>query len=382
MKTHLRFFPFVTIVMLAVLMLQACHGGGGGGAVVAPRTTFLTVGAPVSDEVFFGGFNAYSASTIPGALYKISITNLTDDADLLFFGADGTFTVPASCAVDNTGLVGLSNEDCIVAAPADILYFGVDGSYLSTSAAVYTIDVELLAVTNLDATNLNPSIPVSDLTTPSGAVVYSLPSTVAGTAYTIGITGLTNDADLYVFGNDGTFSSLAACSIDNTFKAGTRPEDCTLTSSGGTLYFVVDGIYSTSSTVSYTALAAPAPDVASPSNEGSIGSPVGLFVDTPETGAVGFAGTSYYKVSGLTAGSRYTVSILGLSGDVDLTPYDNDNTFTTPANASCLINNTALVGTIPEDCTLQVSGSTLYFSVKAFTTSGGAAFITLVEPGP
>ena len=178
----------------------------------------------------------------------------------------------------------------------------------------------------------------------------------------------------------GPLARWQSCSIDNTFKAGTRPEDCTMTSSGGALYFVVDGIFSTAPTVSYTALAADAPLVASPSNQGSIGMPVGISVDTPVTGQVGFNGTSYYAVNGLTAGTRYTVSILGLSGDSDLTSYDNDGTFMTPA--SCDIDNTALLGTRPEDCTLRVSGSTLYFSVKAFTTSGGAAFIILVEPGP
>ena len=382
MKARPRFSPSRLIVMLTIIMLSACHGGGGNGAAVPLPTTFLTVGVPIRDTVFLGGFNVYSVSVIPGALYKISITALTDDADLLFFGTDSTFTVLSACAVDNTAIPGFANEDCIAAAAGSTLFLGVDGTFLTTQAGVYTIDVELLAVTNLDVTNVNLNIPVSGVTTKAGAVVYSLPSSLTNAAYTIGITGLTDDADLSVFGNDGTFASLAACSIDNTFKAGTRPEDCTLTSSGGALYFVVDGIFSTASTVSYTALAAAAPGVASPADEGSIGTPVDIFIHTPETGQVGFAGTSFYRINGLTGGTHYTVSIIGLTGDSDLTVYDSDGTFTTPANASCLIKNTALLGTRPEDCTLQVSGSILYFSIKAFTTSGGAAYIILVEPGP
>lgn len=373
MKARLRFSSSRTIVLLAIMMLPACHGSGGDGAVVVPQpTSFLTVGVPVRDTVFIGGFNAYSVSVIPGALYKVSITDLTDDADLLFFGADSTFTVLASCSIDNTMIASpfspSSPEDCVTTASGNVLYFGVDGTYLATSsAAAYTIDVEPITTTNL-----NTSIPLPDTTTPTGAAGYSVPTT-NGTAYTVSITGLNDDADLYVFG--------ATCTTDNTIRFGTTPEDCSLTSPGGTLFFIVDGLFSTAPTVKYTALAAPAPVGLSPSNEGTVAAPIGVFADIPRIGQVGSAptGTSYYAAS-VTSGQRYTVSITGLTGDADLTVYDNDNTFKNPAN--CLINATGIVGTNPEDCTLVVSGSTLYFSVTSFTTSVGDAYINLVEPGP
>jgi hypothetical protein len=336
----------------------------------------MVVGAPITDTVFLGGFNTYAVSVIPGTLYKISITGLTDDADLLVFGTDSTFRVLAQCAIDNTAIIGISPEDCVINAPGSTLYFGVDGTFLSTSAAIYTIDVELLTVTNL-----NPSMPFSDTVTETGAGVYSV-STTTNTAYTVSITGLNDDADLYVFGNNGAFTSLAACSIDNTLFIGTTPEDCTLTSSGGPLYFIVDGIFSSAATVQYTTLATPAPVVPNPANEGSAVTPVNLFADTPVVGQVasGPTGTSYYAASGLIAGTRYTVSIIGLTNGANLIVYDSDNTFATPA--TCLIDNTFFSKTTPEDCTLVVSGSTLYFKVTADTGSGGVAFINLVEPGP
>jgi hypothetical protein len=334
----------------------------------------MTVGAPITDTVFLGGFNTYSVSVIPGTLYKISITGLADDADLLVFGTDGTFRVLAQCAIDNTAIIGTSSEDCVINAPGSTLYFGVDGSFLSASAAVYTIDVEPLATTNL-----NPAMPFADTVAETGAVVYSIPTTT-NTAYTVSITGLNDDADLYVFGNNGAFTSPAACSIDNTLFIGTTPEDCTLTSSGGPLYFIVDGIFSTAPNVIYTALATPAPVVISPTNEGLIGAPINLFADTPAVGQAGFAGTSYYAASGLIAGKRYTVSITGLTNGANLIVYGSDNMFATPA--TCLIDNTFFADTTPEDCTLVVSGSTLYFKVTADTGSGGVAFINLVEPGP
>ena len=365
-----------TLLLLFFMTLAACHGGGGGGGTTGlplPLTT-LTVGSPVSDVVVLGSFNFYAASVVPGALYKVSITDLTDDADLIVFDADSTFTVRSqNCAIDNTVIPSpfspSSPEDCVITASGNVLYFGVDGTFLATSsAAVYTIAVELLT-----ATNLNTSIPLPDTTTPTGAAVYSMPTTT-GTVYTVSITGLSDDADLYVFG--------ATCATDNTIRFGTSPEDCTLTSPGGTLLFIVDGLFSTAPTVKYTALAAPAPVGLSPINEDSIATPVDVFADIPRIGQVASAptGTSYYAAGGLTAGTRYTVSITGLTGDADLNVYDNDNTFKNPAN--CLIQNTGIVGTDPEDCTLVVSGSTLYFSVTSFTTGVGDAYISLVEPGP
>jgi hypothetical protein len=364
-----------TILIFSLIVLSACGGDGGVSkpvSVPVPPTTVMTVGAPRTDTVFFGGFNDYSVSVMPGALYKISITGLTDDADLLFFGTDSTFGFLASCAVDNTiiaDVIGqpLTPEDCIVSAPGNVLFFSVDGRYLLTSSsATFTIDVELLT----PLTTLNLSTPLSDFTTQTDAAAYSLSPTTTNIAYTISTTGLSDDADLYVFGNDGTFTSLAACSFDNTRFIGTTPEDCTLASSGGPLYFIVDGLFSSAATVDYTVLATPAPVISSPVNEGSSGSPVTVLEDTPSIGQVGSGGTSFYTVSGLTQNVSYTISVTGLTNDVDLN-----------IPVGCLIDNTSFLGTTAEDCTFAAPGGTQNFTVSAGTNSG-AAYIILVEPGP
>lgn len=352
------------VVLLASTILVTC-GNDHGTSTTVPA--IMTVGQPQSDTVVRLGFNDYAAAVTPGALYKISITSPTDDTDLLVFGADSSYTTLATCAINNTSIIGTSPEDCIMTAPGSTLYFSVDGTFLTAGAATYVIDIELL-------TETHPTLqtPFSDSTSQRGAVVYTVPVS-SGVAYTIGMTGLSDDADLFVFGNDSTFTALAACSIDNTRFIGTTPEDCTWTSSAGTLYFIVDGIFSSAAVVQYTVLATPAPVVPVPSNEGSPGSPVPLALDTPITGQVAYGGTSFYAVSGLTVGTHYTVSILGLTGNANLT-------VTTPA--SCLIDNTHFTVTTPEDCTLVASGSTLYFTVAANTTSGGVASINLIEPGP
>ena len=365
-----------TLLVLSMISLAGCGGDGGGNPPAIPVSP-MTVGVPLTDTVAFNGFNAYAVPVIPGALYKISMTALTDDADLLFFGTDSTFTFLASCAVDNTRIIGVSSEDCIVNASANSLYFAVDGSFLSTSNATFTIDVESLS----PPTNLLLSLPVSDMTTQTSAAAYAVPVT-PGVAYTISITGLTDDADLFIFGDDATFSSQAGCSIENTRFIGTTPEDCTLTSTGGTLYFVVDGVFSTVQSVTYAALVTPAPPVSNTVNEGSTVAPAIVSVGTPSFGQVGPAGTSYYVTSGLTPNTRYTVSITGLTNDADLKVF-SDNTFTT--SAACLPNrnNTGFAGTTPEDCSIFVPGGTLYFSISAgFGNVNGVGFVNLVNLGP
>ena len=331
----------------------------------------MTVGISISDTVTAGFFNAYEVPVVPGSLYKISMTSATDDADLFYSGTDNTYSTTAACVVDNTAIEGLSPEDCIFVAPGAVLYFGVDGGFLSTPSAAFTITVELLEITDLSI-----SVPILDSTEPAGARIYAVPVS-AGSDYVAAITGLNNDVDLHVF--SGNTLEPVRCLIDNTQFTGSTPEDCTLRAPSGIVYFIADGIFSTTPDVLYAAFLEPAP-ASGTVNQGSAAGPVTLALDTPASGQVGFSGSSYYAVSGLTAGSRYTVSLNGLTNNADLTVYNNNATFTSPA--VCVINNTAYTGTTAEACTLTGAGSTLYFKVTANTTGGGAGFILLVEPGP
>jgi hypothetical protein len=210
----------------------------------------LSVGFPLTDSVVFPEFNFYAAAVMPGAFYKISITGLSDDADLLVFGDDGTFTFPSQCSIDNTVFVGDSPEDCVIMAPGRTLYFGVDGSFLTGSSGAYTIAVETVTTVNLAL-----SIPLSDTVGRREARIYAVLAPLPDD-YTFSITGLTDDADLYVFGNDFFLNAPVSC--PNTQLGGAVPENCTIQSGAGVLYFVVDGLFSTAAAVSFTALAAPA----------------------------------------------------------------------------------------------------------------------------
>ncbi|MHB8843678.1 MAG: hypothetical protein ACYC7L_02930 [Nitrospirota bacterium] len=244
-------YPWVVLAALAMVIVSAC-GGGGSGRVQTPVVTVLPVGTPLEDVVTDGGFKGYASAVSPGTFYKVSITAPSDDADLLVFGGDGTFTVFAQCSIDTTGVSGVSPEDCVIRAPGSTLYFAVDGSFLIGSAGTYTIAVEPLTTTALAL-----STPLADSVGRREAKIYAVPAPAVD-SYTVSITGLSDDADLFVFGTDAFLSSPAACLVDNTQRTGTQPEDCTLLSGGGTLSFVVDGIFSAAAAAGYTALAAPA----------------------------------------------------------------------------------------------------------------------------
>ncbi len=368
-KRMLRMRSFV--LLSSLLLMVSCHHHRDNTPFIRPSVLSLTAGAPVNDFVIRGEFNAYAVSVVPGDLYKISITRVTDDADLLFFGTDFSFTNLVACGVDNTELSGVTAEDCIIVAPGSTLFFGVDGTFLVTDRASFIIAVEPVVTRNL-----NLSLPVLDSVTQTTAVLYQMPVAIAG-AYSAAITGLDNNADLFVFGTNTDFSAPVACTLDNTNFSGTTPEDCTLTLGTGTFFFIVDGIFSSSPTVLYAAFASPAPSFAVPANEGVPGAPVAVVMDTPRAGQAGFNGASYYSVAGALAGNRYTVSINGLTSGANLAVF-NDINFT--SQASCVINNISFTGTTAEDCTFVAAGTTLFLKVSADTA--GVAFITLVEPGP
>lgn len=231
-------------------IIPACGGRDDGAAYVeAPAVAVLPAGSLVADSVAYPEFNYYAATVVPGAFYKISITAMSDDADLLVFGDDGTFTVLAQCSIDNTAFPGASPEDCVIRAPGGTLYIGVDGYYLLGSVGFFTIAVDPVMTTSLAL-----SEPQFDALGRWEARIYAVPAPVPDD-YTISITGLSNDADLYVFGTDALLTAPSMCL--NTQLAGTTPEDCTIPSGGGVLYFVVDSLFSSTAAVSYTALAAP-----------------------------------------------------------------------------------------------------------------------------
>lgn len=360
------------LLVLVLLSLFSCSSSEEESPPLVQQSfvTALSVDSEQQDAVGINGFKRYAAAVDPGSVYKISMTGLSDDADLLFYGSDDSHTTKSACAVDNTSVPGTHAEDCLVTASGSQLSFAVSGSHASLAGCSFSLKVERV---NVNA--LSVSMPLLDGTITTNAALYAVPVTT-GAAYTVGITGQDNDADLYVF-RDSALTLPANCSLDNRLFAGSAAEDCTLTADTSTLYIVVDGLYSSRTDVRFTVFASPAPSFASPVNQGSAAFPQSLSVNALTFGQVAADGVSWYTVNGLVAGSDYTISISGVTSNTDLTFY-RDSTFT--QTAECVIDNTASTSTRPESCILTAGDSAVYFTASARPSA--ASYLLLVEPGP
>jgi hypothetical protein len=96
----------------------------------------INVDVPTTGQVGLSGTSFYSASGLtPGARYTISITGLTDSADLAVPGA--------TCSPNNTSFAGTTPESCTLLAPqGGIVFFEVLSGQAAGKGASYIILVE------------------------------------------------------------------------------------------------------------------------------------------------------------------------------------------------------------------------------------------------
>lgn len=288
---------------------------GGYSIVVDPLPTLEPEGlstAPVNitNSLPYSGMvntseSYYIANVTQGQTYAISITGLTDDADLYVYGADSTFSTVA-CQYT---LFGPAGETCVVAAEGPGMYLMVDGQFTSLGA-LFTLD---LAVSP-NAAEGDALAPLAISALPHSGTVdnsrsyYSIPVTQDST-YIVSLSGLSADADLYVYDNDSTFSTVDCQSS----SLGTDSEACSFTAAGTTLYVMVDGQYALGGT-SFELDVALSPYPA----EGTALAPLTL-ASLPHSGTVDTT-ESYYSIT-VTSGLSYDISLTGLTGDVDLYVY-------------------------------------------------------------
>ena len=236
--------------------------------------TNLSLSIPLGDQTTQRGALVYSVPVSPG-VYTVSTTGLTDDEDLHVFTEvftdNGSVISAAACSPpDNTLLIGNSPEDCTLnvnTSVTDVL-FVVDGIFSSAFTVQYTALVT-------PAPNVpNPvkegtagfpigivvDVPKTGQVAPAGKSFYAASGLTPASRYTISITGLTDAADLTVFGGDSTFTTFVGCSIDNTLPAGTTPRSCTLPApQGGTVFFTVTSGSLTGNGSAYLVLIEPGP---------------------------------------------------------------------------------------------------------------------------
>jgi len=120
---------------------------------------------------------------------------------------------------------------------------------------------------------------------------YAVSGLTAGNNYTINLTGISDDVDLYFYDVNSSFSGIACSS---TTGSTTASESCSFTVTGSTGYILVSGAFTTagaSFTLNMTDNGAP---VSGPAAEGTSGSAKGIaFASLPYSGTVDTT-SSYY----------------------------------------------------------------------------------------
>ena len=199
---------------------------------VPPTPTDITSSLPnYADSVASGAANYYAATVTPG-VYTVSLSGLTDFAELAVY--DDSSFVFARCTY-----LSPSSARCTVPVSGGTVYVGVSGKGPGT--ADFVLDVAAVSITHLSSGVL----PYDDAAAPLRDNYYDLPVT-PGNSYEITITHLTNDLDLSVF-SDPLYSSWEC----GSYNGGTTDELCTVTASGPVLYVQVGSNYG-GTTVTYT----------------------------------------------------------------------------------------------------------------------------------
>jgi len=172
--------------------------------------------------------------------------------------------------------------------------------------------------------------------------------------YTVTLSGMDYDVDLYVYSDSG-FSTL----IDSSTAVSTTTDVATAMAAYQTLLYIK--VFSISGGTNFTLAVA---DTGAIASAGSVSAPVsiGSRVAGAVTNVSGGANTidSYYVVT-VSPATSYTVTMSGLSADLDLFLYSN-STFTT------LLDSSAAGGTTNDSVTGTSVGSYLYIRVHPFST--------------
>lgn len=185
-------------------------------------------GTPLGNEIY------YWFEVVPNTDQTVSLTGLTDDADLLPI-------LPNICTQGHTSLPDTKPEDCQLATAPYRVIFAVNG--LESSEYILSIaQTPDFAFPVNEGETLNPiviqdSIPTEGQVGSRGISFYTSTDLTYGN-YTVSISGLSNDADLGVY-TDGTYSSELDCSLIKAGDVLDYPEDC-IVENVNELYFSVE----------------------------------------------------------------------------------------------------------------------------------------------
>ena len=216
---------------------------------------------------------------------------------------------------------------------------------------------------------------------------YDIQGLTIGKTYTLWAQSMTDDVALFPIDSPSHLWSGALCSKSNAFASGFEyPEYCKWTATTTSQVFAVENsaVWSGSNGSAYLLRVEEAI-----SSEGSVASPVTFAYANSRASWSGRVadgnGTSYYRVTGLTAGSQYSLNLnnaeMGISPYLYSLPavqtFDNDPTYITPGTCTAAPYPSNTV-----QCIFTATGTDLYFTVIGPVQNNGLTYSLSVTPVP
>jgi hypothetical protein len=184
-------------------------------------------GDPLGNDIY------YWFDIIPDTDQTVSLTGLTDDADLLPI-------LPSMCTQGHTDLPDTNPEDCQLTTVPYRVIFAVNGlessEYILSIAQTPSVDLPVNEGGIADPIGIRDNIPTEGQVGSRGTSFYTSTDLTYGN-YTVSISGLSDDADLGVY-TDGTYSFELDCSLTESGDVLDYPEDC-IVENVNALYFSV-----------------------------------------------------------------------------------------------------------------------------------------------
>jgi len=373
-------------------------------------TVLVSLGSPTADVDLYLSEDpematfACSGARIGAVPEACSYMNSTGSDVTLYIAVDGHYAPEGAAYTlyvnDSPHGGGSAASPCTLGAAPGIWHQGnTTGLGLGDGCGTYPGDPATLfpmSVTSGGQLGITATYQFTDAERGTNSY-YKLTSVIPGRQYRMTLEDSTDQADLYVYDKDNSFSTPVC---EPPYDGGLQV--CDFTASGNNVYAAVDGYYSVAGAVykltlfpafvaegsasvpealdvgSWTDVAGTVftsgaltvgPDtVLGVAGQGASGAGVRPMADDVPAGTVG---DSYYTVP-VTAGAPYRVSLISLSGDVNLYVY-NDSTFATPVCRSYR------GGLTNEVCYVRPTGDTLYVAVDGYFARTGAAFRLQVE---
>jgi len=297
--------------------------------VIIPFTSLPYTTGSVSPTL--GSYYEVTGLTI-GNEYTISLSAMTDNVNLIVYSSNQT-TAWRGIYCSSANTLTTPDSCSFVANTTTALVFAKEST---TVGGTFTIDgvdngVPVTAGTYSEGTSANPKmIPYVNLPYTAGSVsgsqdsYYGITGLTAGNVYSVTLTAQSDMMGLAVYKNmvNGILSGYGCGS---TVSGNIITYSCSFITSGTNAYVLITDFTASGGTFTITA----ADNGPPPVSEGTWATPVAIpLANMPySTGSVGPNGSSYYAITGLTVGVRYSLSLYNISEDLRVTAY-NETIFT------------------------------------------------------